>query len=56
MGELMRNIRNQLGKDGDDEIDFNDFKEYFNKYKQVHSKCGESCPHLKRFYAKLGFI
>ena len=56
MGELMRNIRNQLGLSGDDEIDLDKFKDYFNKYKIVHSKCGEHCPHLKRFYSKLGFI
>lgn len=26
------------------------------KFKAIHIKCGENCPHLKRFYAKLGFI
>ncbi|KAL4479494.1 hypothetical protein ABPG72_011816 [Tetrahymena utriculariae] len=56
MGELLRNIRNQLGLNGDQEITLEQFKEYMEKYKQVHSKCGENCPHLKRFYAKLGFI
>lgn len=24
--------------------------------RQIHQKCGENCPHLKRFYEKLGFI
>lgn len=41
---------------GDQEITLEQFKEYMEKYKQVHSKCGENCPHLKRFYQKLGFI
>lgn len=56
MAELLRNIRNLLGLSDDEEINLEHFKEYMNKYKQVHSKCGENCPHLKRFYSKLGFI
>lgn len=32
------------------------FKDYIIKFKQVHSKCGDNCAHLKRFYSKLGFI
>jgi hypothetical protein len=50
MGELMRMIRNHLGKSGDDQISLEDFREYLQKFKAVHSKCGENCPHLKRFY------
>jgi hypothetical protein len=33
MGELMRNIRNTLGKNGDEPINLEDFKEYFNRFK-----------------------
>ncbi|KRX10902.1 hypothetical protein PPERSA_12026 [Pseudocohnilembus persalinus] len=55
VADLQRAIRNQLGLNGDQEIDLNMFKEYVNKLKQVHGKCGENCPHLKRWYARLGF-
>ncbi|EGR34048.1 phage head-tail family protein, putative [Ichthyophthirius multifiliis] len=56
MGEIFKNIRNQIRKNGDQDVNFEDFKQYFEKYKYIHSKCGENCPHLKRFYARLGLI
>ena len=45
-----------LGLDGDAEITEEMFKNYLRKFKEIHFKCGEDCPHLRRFYAKLGFI
>ena len=33
-----------------------EFKDYLAKMRQVHQKCGDNCPHLRRFYEKLGFI
>lgn len=26
------------------------------KFKKIHMKCGDNCIHLKRFYARLGYI
>lgn len=48
-------IRNHLGKSGDEEVNIDDFKKYFKKFAEVHGKCGENCPHLRRFYERLGF-
>ena len=56
LGELQRVIRNQLGLNGDQPINLEDFKDYLIKFKAIHQKCGQDCPHLKRFYSKLGFI
>jgi len=32
------------------------FKEHFKSYSQQHTKCGEGCTHLKKFYKKIGFV
>ncbi|CAK93569.1 unnamed protein product (macronuclear) [Paramecium tetraurelia] len=56
MGELIRQVRNALGKQGNENISQEEFRDYMVKMKQVHAKCGDNCPHLKRFYEKLGFI
>lgn len=37
------------------EIDFEDFKEYYETLERVHKKCGDNCPHLRRFYEKIGY-
>lgn len=37
------------------EVTLEDFKQYFNEFERVHKKCGESCPHLRRFYEKIGY-
>ena len=48
----------QLGKRFDAEkfeIDFEDFAEYYETLERIHKKCGENCPHLRRFYDKIGY-
>ena len=57
MAELLRLVRNQLGLSGDQEITLEMFKAFLKGFKDIHThvRCGEDCPHLKRFYAKLGF-
>ena len=42
-------------EEGKFEVDFEAFKEYMIIFKETHRKCGEDCPHLKRFYEKLGY-
>ena len=37
------------------EVDFELFKEYYTKLQNIHKKCGSDCPHLKRFYQKIGY-
>lgn len=33
-----------------------EFNIYFKKMLAVHSKCGENCIHLRRFYEKIGIL
>ena len=37
------------------QINFEEFKSYFLKFKRVHKKCGDDCTHLRRFYQKIGW-
>ncbi|CAD8132675.1 unnamed protein product [Paramecium octaurelia] len=55
MGEMLRQIRNQLGKQGNEQISIEEFREYMKKMRQIHARCGDNCPHLRRFYEKIGF-
>ncbi|CAK85452.1 unnamed protein product (macronuclear) [Paramecium tetraurelia] len=58
MGEVLRQIRNQLGKQvviGNEQISVEEFREYMKKMRQIHARCGDNCPHLRRFYQKIGF-
>jgi len=36
-------------------VDFDTFQGYLQKFKEIHGKCGESCSHLQRFYARIGY-
>ncbi|KAL4510825.1 hypothetical protein ABPG72_004979 [Tetrahymena utriculariae] len=55
LGDLLKTIRGHFGKQNDEDIGLEDFKKYFKKFAEVHLKCGENCPHLRRFYERLGF-
>ena len=43
-------------EDGNFEINFQIFKDYVENFKNEHRRCGENCPHLKRFYEKIGAV
>ncbi|EGR29468.1 phage head-tail family protein, putative [Ichthyophthirius multifiliis] len=55
MGDLIKLVKNNAGKNNNEDLDIEDFKKYFRKMQEIHAKCGENCPHLKRFYERLGF-
>lgn len=37
-------------------LEFNEFRDFFLKFVEVHRKCGKDCSHLKRFYEKIGWV
>jgi AraC-like DNA-binding protein len=47
-------IRKYYKKEGDGYITFDEFKQYFIRIVTIHQRCGDSCPHLRRFFAKVG--
>jgi len=52
-----KQITRSLGKPLHYQISMKDFCEYMRRLKAQHSQsCGETCSHLKRFYARLGFV
>jgi len=36
--------------------EYNNFKKFMRNLKDKHEGCGKNCPHLKRFYEKLGIL
>lgn len=42
--------------EGNNQVEFDEFKNYFVKFKSVHKKCGDDCVHLRRFYQKIGWV
>lgn len=36
-------------------LEFNEFRDFFLKFVEIHRKCGKDCSHLKRFYEKIGW-
>lgn len=34
---------------------FNDFRDFFMKFVEIHRKCGKDCAHLKMFYDRIGW-
>ena len=49
------NINLQDLEEGNFEVDFEVFKEHMVNFKETHRRCGEDCPHLRRFYEKVGY-
>lgn len=37
-------------------VDYEVFSAYYTQLKNSHRKCGDDCPHLKRFYQKVGYF
>lgn len=37
------------------EVTLEDFRVYYETFEKLHKKCGENCPHLKKFYEKIGY-
>ncbi len=34
-----------------------EFKRFIQEFEKIHlNKCGKDCPHLKRFYEKIGYV
>lgn len=52
----VRNLINRHLKRGPDAaITYDEFKAYYFKILAVHQRCGDLCPHLKKFFMKIGF-
>lgn len=49
-------ITDQDIENGNFEVEFNAFKEYMANFKETHKRCGDDCPHLRRFYEKVGYL
>ena len=40
-----------------DQLNEEDFRRFIQEFENIHlNKCGKDCPHLKRFYEKIGFV
>lgn len=51
--EAVKELLKKFYKKAD--FDFDEFKNFFVKIITVHQRCGDSCPHLRRFFAMIGF-
>lgn len=36
-------------------VSFQEFRDYYLKFKQIHQKCGAKCTHMRRLYNKIGW-
>ena len=61
--KIFKQVARTKHKDDDDKfdeknfkVDYDIFQEYYNQLVLSHKKCGEDCPHLKRFYQKIGYF
>jgi len=56
---LFKNFMKEKGIKIEDEenyiADFDTFQEYLQTFKMKHGKCGDTCSHLQRFYARIGY-
>lgn len=48
-------IQKYFGKSKAEHITYDDFKSYYQSLLTAHSRCGEYCIHLHRFFARFGF-
>ena len=48
-------ISEQDLENGNFDVDYSLFKEYMSNFKETHRRCGDDCPHLRRFYEKVGY-
>eukprot|EP01017_Pseudomicrothorax_dubius_P009637 TRINITY_DN13311_c0_g1_i2.p1 TRINITY_DN13311_c0_g1~~TRINITY_DN13311_c0_g1_i2.p1 ORF type:complete len:272 (-),score=34.23 TRINITY_DN13311_c0_g1_i2:136-951(-) len=57
--ENIHYIKKVVGTTGPDSgngaVTYEEFEKYFNKFVEIHNKCGKVCPHLRRFYERIGY-
>lgn len=59
MMDMFKKYIKEKGVNIDDEanfvVDFDNFKAFLDNFKERHKRCGETCSHLQKFYARIGF-
>ncbi|KAL4508254.1 hypothetical protein ABPG72_003558 [Tetrahymena utriculariae] len=48
-------IRKYYNKPKNSQISYDEFKHFYIKVLTIHQRCGDQCPHLARFFSKIGF-
>ncbi|CAD8106265.1 unnamed protein product [Paramecium sonneborni] len=54
--QISQTINKFYQKQENQNIDFQDFKNFVSKFQNLHKRCGKDCIHVTRFYMRLGFI
>ncbi len=53
--DVLKYIRKFYNRESNGYVSYEEFKGYYLKIVSMHIRCDEDCPHLRRFYAKIGF-